>query len=77
MKYKIRFNKRRGELGRGTVDHVWRVFDETGKERVVKNIQINVPCFGQKDDSEDWNLVAEGVIKIDFETSTITINANT
>ena len=27
-KYSIRFNKSRGQIGRGTVDHVWRVFEE-------------------------------------------------
>jgi len=26
MKYRIRFNKSRGQPGRGGMDHVWRVF---------------------------------------------------
>ena len=36
-KYKIRFNKTRGQQGRGTVDHVWRVF-ENDKVVVVLNL---------------------------------------
>ena len=34
--YLIRFNKTRGMPGRGTKDHVWRVFED-GKEYVVKD----------------------------------------
>jgi hypothetical protein len=57
------------------MDHVWRVFDESNKEWICKNIQINVPSFGQKEPtSEDWNIVAEGFISVDKETSTISIN---
>ena len=33
MKYSIRFNKTRGQEGRGTVDHVWRVFE--GEKEIV------------------------------------------
>jgi hypothetical protein len=75
MKYRIRFNKTRGQPGRGTAEHVWRVFDESGKEWICKNIQINVSSFGQKEEaSEDWNIVAEGFISVDKYTSTVTIN---
>jgi hypothetical protein len=35
--YQIRFNKARGQDGRGTMDHVWRVF-ENGKEFLFKKI---------------------------------------
>jgi hypothetical protein len=34
--YHIRFNKTRGQAGRGTIDHVWRVF-ENDKEFLLKN----------------------------------------
>jgi hypothetical protein len=67
----VRFNKNRGQVGRGSVDHVWRVFDND-KEYVVKNVQINVPSWGAKT-GEDWSLCCEGVITVDKETSTITI----
>lgn len=69
--FHIRFNKTRGMPGRGTLDHVWRVFEDD-KEYVVKNVQINVPCYGAKT-GEDWSMVCEGNMILDRETSTITI----
>jgi hypothetical protein len=69
--FQIRFNKTRGQVNRGTVDHVWRVFED-GKEYIFKNIQINVDSYGAKTD-EDWSICCEGVLKIDRETSTGTI----
>ena len=41
-KYLIRFNKSRGQFGRGTLEHVWRVF-ENDREFLFKHIKINVP----------------------------------
>jgi len=73
-KYCIRFNKTRGQPGRGTPDHVWRVF-ENGKEFLVKNIKINVPSWGEKS-GDDWNICCYGNMEIDRETSTITIEAS-
>jgi len=67
----VRFNKARGQPGRGTPDHVWRVFDGP-KEYLAKNVQINVPSWGAKT-GEDWSICCEGSITIDRETSTITI----
>lgn len=72
-KYAIRFNKSAGQPGRGTPDHVWRVFEEE-KEYLFKNVKINVPCFGAKT-GEDWSMVCYGYLKIDRETSTATIKA--
>ena len=75
MRIRIRFNKSRGQPGRGTQDHVWRVFAED-TEYIVKNIVITVPCRGEKEESsEDWNIVMEGEVQIDRETSTITVVA--
>lgn len=74
MKYKIRFNKTRGQEGRGTIDHVWRVF-EGEKEYLFKNFVLNVPSKGEKEEnSEDWNVVCEGVMTIDRDTSTAIIS---
>ena len=70
-KYRIRFNKSRGLDGRGTVDHVWRVF-EGDKEYLFKNVRINVPCFSERD-NDDWNICCYGLLTIDRETSTATI----
>ena len=54
-KYCIRFNKNRGQEGRGTIDHVWRVF-EGEKEYLVKNFKLNVPSFSEVDSNgTDWN----------------------
>ena len=61
--------------GRGTLEHVWRVF-EGDKEYLLKNFKLNVTSVSEKDDNEaDWNLVCHGVMTIDKETSTAIINA--
>ena len=70
--YKIRFNQTRGQPGRGTVDHAWRVF-ENGREYLFKNVKLNVPSSGEKD-GEDWNIVCYGYLEIDRVTSTAIIN---
>jgi hypothetical protein len=73
-KYSIRFNKSRGAPGRGTAEHVWRVF-ENDKEYLFKNFKLNVVSFSEKDpNSEDWNLVCYGVMFIDKPTSTAIIS---
>jgi hypothetical protein len=71
-KYHIRFNKSRGNSGRGTIEHVWRVF-ENGNEFLVKHLQINVPCHDETD-GVDWNICCYGVMTIDKDTSTAIIN---
>lgn len=71
-KYLIRFNKSRGQQGRGSVDHVWRVF-ENDKEYLFKHVRINVPSYSQRS-GEDWNIACEGYLTIDRETSTAIIN---
>ena len=76
MKFRIRFNKSRGQPGRGTADHVWRVFAGE-KEYLAKHVQLNTICKSEKQEgSEDWNIVCEGEMTIDKETSTITIDNN-
>ena len=71
-KYHIRFNKSRGQEGRGTLEHVWRVF-ENDKEYLVKHLQINVPCHDETD-GEDWNIACSGYMTINRESSTAIIN---
>ena len=70
-KYLIRYNKSRGMPNRGTIDHVWRVF-ENGKEFLCKHVKIDVPSYSERT-GEDWNMACEGTMSIDKETSTITI----
>ena len=72
-KYSIRFNKTRGQPGRGTVEHVWRVF-ENEKEYLFKNLEIKVPVKSEKDKNGiDYNIYCFGILKIDRETSTALI----
>jgi hypothetical protein len=74
MKYRIRFNKFRGQKDKGSMDHVWRVF-EGDKEYLFKNFKLNVPAISEKEvNSEDWNVVCEGKMTIDNLTSTAIIN---
>jgi hypothetical protein len=73
--YQIRFNKSRGQPGRGSIDHVWRVF-ENGKEFLFKNLDIDVPIKSQKDaNGQDYNIICQGYLTIDKETSTAVITA--
>jgi hypothetical protein len=75
-KFHIRFNKSRGQNGRGTRDHVWRVFQD-GKEYLFKHVKINVPVYdeitGDGLGNDDWNFACEGTMTIDKETSTAII----
>jgi hypothetical protein len=74
-KYQIRFNKTRGQAGRGSVDHVWRVF-ENGKEYLFKHLDIRVPVRSEKDENAvDYNIVCVGFLDIDRDTSTAVILA--
>ena len=74
MIYRIRFNKTRGQAGRGTMDHVWRVF-EGEKEYLVKNLDITVPVKSEKDSNgADYNIVCEGIMTLDRSTSTAAIS---
>lgn len=78
--YMIRFNKTRGQAGRGTVDHVWRVF-ENGQEYLFKHFHISgvvvhdaVTANGQG--SDDWNMSCQGYMTIDHATSTAHITSD-
>ena len=72
--YHIRFNKSRGQTGRGTMDHVWRVFEEE-KEFLFKNLEINVPVKSEKDkNGVDYNITCSGIMTIDKDSSTAKIN---
>jgi hypothetical protein len=74
MKYRIRYNKNAGEPGRGTVDHKWRVFDETNKEYICKIVVIRPSSWTEIDpNNHDWNIACEGEIKIHKNTSAIEI----
>ena len=58
------------------MDHVWRVF-ENGKEYLFKNLDISVPVKSEKDvNGVDYNIVCQGFLSIDRETSTARITAD-
>jgi hypothetical protein len=74
--YQIRFNKSRGQAGRGTMEHVWRVFED-GKEYLFKNLNISVPVKSEKDaNGADYNIVCKGYMAVDRDTSTAVITAD-
>jgi hypothetical protein len=60
-KYLIRFNKSRGQEGRGSEAHVWRVF-ENGVEYLTKDVMINVPSWSETD-GVDWNIACKGYMQ--------------
>ena len=70
--YLIRYNQTRGQPGRGTEDHVWRVF-ENGSEYLFKHVKINVPSYSESD-RMNWNIACDGFLTIERETSTAIIN---
>ena len=71
-KIRIRYNKRRGEVG--SLEHAWRVFVEE-KEYLFKHVKINASCFDEIDpNGQDWNICCYGNLDIDRETSTAIIN---
>lgn len=75
IKYSIRFNKSRGNPGRGTKDHVWRVFEGNAKEYIFKNLDISVPVKSEIDkNGEDYNIFCYGFLNIDRDTSTAIIS---
>jgi len=72
--FHIRFNKTRGQAGRGSMDHVWRVF-ENGKEYLFKSLDITVPVKSEKDaNGVDYNIVCTGKLMINRDTSTAHIS---
>lgn len=70
----IRFNKTRGMPGRGSLEHVWRVFED-GKEYLFKHVKINVPSWSEQT-GEDWNIACDGLLTIDRDTSTAIIGGD-
>jgi len=70
-KFCIRFNKSRGEEGRGTPDHVWRVFADD-VEFLAKDVLIQTQSWSEKT-GEDWSICCRGQMSFMKETDTIII----
>ena len=76
MRYRIRFNKLRGQPGRGSFEHVWRVFEGENREYLARHFKLNVPSWSEMDaNGVDYNLVCEGVMEFFNDTDTVIINA--
>lgn len=72
-RYLIRFNKSRGEPGRGSPLHVWRVF-ENGQEILAKHVKINVNSWSEIDkNGRDYNIVCYGQMIWFDDTDTVVI----
>ena len=70
-KYRIRFNRSRGQPGRGSMEHVWRVF-ENDKEVLARHVKIQVPSWSESDNG-DWNIVCNGRMLFYSDTDTVVI----
>ena len=70
-KYLIRFNKSRGQPGRGSEEHVWRVF-ENGHEILAKHVRIQVSSWSEAD-GPDWNIACHGAMLFFEDTDTVVI----
>ena len=68
MKYRIRFNKSRGLEGRGTKQHVWKVF-QGNTEWLARHVIIEVPSRSEQE-GLDWNIVCEGRMLFFEDTDT-------
>jgi len=71
--YKIRFNKLRGQPGRGSALHVWRVF-ENGREILAKHVRIETRSWTEMDaNGQDYNIVCRGRMLFFSDTDTVVI----
>jgi hypothetical protein len=70
-KYFIRFNKTAGLPGRGSPEHVWRVF-ENGVEHLARYVRIQVPSWSEAD-GPDWNIACVGKMLFFTDTDTAVI----
>ncbi len=72
-KYTIRFNKSRGQPGRGSMLHVWRVF-EGSREILAKNVRIETRSWTELDaNGQDCNIACRGVMQFYEDTDTVVI----
>ena len=73
-KYTIRFNKSLGQPGRGTVDHVWRVF-ENEREILAKHVRIETRSWTEMDaNGADYNIACRGSMMFFDDTDTVVIS---
>ena len=71
--YLIRFNKSAGQPGRGSPEHVWRVFED-GKEHWARHVRVLVPCWSEQS-GPDWNMACNGRMIFYTDTDTVVITS--
>jgi hypothetical protein len=72
-KYTIRFNKSRGQPGRGSMLHVWRVFED-GREILAKHVRIETRSWTELDaNGQDYNIACRGRMMFFEDTDTVVI----
>jgi hypothetical protein len=72
-KYTIRFNKSRGQPGRGSMLHVWRVFED-GQEILAKHVRIETRSWTELDaNGQDYNIACQGRMMFFEDTDTVVI----
>ncbi len=71
--FRIRFNKSAGQPGRGSHEHVWRVFEDD-KEHLARHVRILVPSWSEAD-GPDWNIACNGRMVFYPDTDTAVIAA--
>jgi len=71
-KFLIRFNKARGQPGRGSHLHVWRVF-RNEEEFLAKHVRINVPVWDEQT-GLDWSIACKGTMYFYDDTDTLVIS---
>ena len=69
----IRFNKSAGQPGRGSPEHVWRVFED-GNEHLARHVRILVPCWSEQS-GPDWNMACNGRMIFYTDTDTVVITS--
>lgn len=70
-KYRIRFNKSKGQLGRGSTEHAWRVLHDN-TEWLARHVIIEVPSRTEQE-GLNWNIVCEGNMLFFSDTDTVVI----
>ncbi len=72
-KYLIRFNKSRGQPGRGSAEHVWRVF-EGDREILARHVRIEGRSWTEIDkNGVDFNIACHGKMLFYRDTDTVVI----
>lgn len=72
-KYTIRFNKARGQPGRGSLEHVWRVF-EGNSEILARHVRIETRSWTELDpNGVDYNIACLGRMMFFNDTDTVVI----